>query len=152
MTTPSVNFGFLGAHDPALVTYAAEAEALFREHPRLCVANLRTLAEALAKHAAAYSGIYVVDREELGPLLGRLRDRGVIDPQVGALFRSLREAGNQAVHAGAPDRPARAYAHGEALKLLRLARELAVWFHRSFGQDPASSFPRPTRRQPPPST
>jgi type I restriction enzyme R subunit len=68
-------------------------------------------------------------------LLGRLRDRGIIDLQVASLFRTLREAGNEAVHAGSPDRPARAYTHGDALKLLRIARELAVWFHRSFGKD-----------------
>jgi type I restriction enzyme R subunit len=129
---PSVNFAFLAAHDAILVEYAAEAEGLFREHPRLCISTLRTLAEALAKHAAAYSAVYVAEREELGLLLGRLRDRGVIDGQIGAMFRALREAGNEAVHAGTPDRPARAFTHGDALKLLRLARELAVWFHKSF--------------------
>ena len=131
----SVNFAFLASHDAVLAEYAAEAEGVFREHPRLCVSNLRTLAEALAKHAAAYSGVYVVEREELGLLLGRLRDRGVIDAQMGAIFRTLREAGNEAVHAGTPDRPARPTTHGDALKLLRLARELSVWFHKSFGKD-----------------
>ncbi len=131
----SVNFAFLAAHDAVLDEYAAEAEGVFREHPRLCVSNLRTLAEALAKHAAAYAGVYVIEREELGLLLGRLRDRGVIDGQIGTIFRTLREAGNEAVHAGTPDRPARSFKHGDALKLLRLARELAVWFHRSFGDN-----------------
>jgi type I restriction enzyme R subunit len=136
MTGPaSVNFAFLAQHDPVLAEYAAEAEGVFRAHPRLCVANLRTLAEALAKHAAAYAGVYGVEREELGLLLGRLRDRGIVDVQVAAMFRALREAGNEAVHAGTPERPARAFSHGDALKLLRLARELAVWFHRSFGRD-----------------
>ncbi len=129
---PSVNFAFLAAHDAVLVDYAAEAEAVFRQHPRLCVANLRTLAEALAKHAAAYSGVFVTEREELGLLLGRLRDRNITDGQIGSIFRTLREAGNDAVHAGTPDRPPRAFTHGDALKLLRLARELAVWFHKSF--------------------
>jgi type I restriction enzyme R subunit len=129
----SVNFGFLASHDAVLVAYAAEAESVFREHPRLCVTNLRTLAEALAKHAAAYSGVYVGEREELGLVLGRLRDRGVVDAQIAAIFRALREAGNEAVHAATPGRPARATTHGDALRLLRLARELAVWFHKSFG-------------------
>ncbi len=127
MSGGSVNFGFLVVHDPLLAEYAAEAEAVFRAHPRLCVVNLRTLAEALARHAAAVSGVYVAEREELGLLLGRLRDRGVVDGQVAALFRALRESGNEAVHAQ------RTFSHGEALKLLRLARELAVWFHRAFG-------------------
>lgn len=136
MPAPSVNFGFLAVHDAVLVAYAAEAEAVFREHPRVCVANLRTLAEALAKHAAAYAGVFVAEREELGLLLGRLRDRSVIDPQIGAIFRALREAGNEAVHVGSPDRPARTFTHTEALKQLRFARELAVWFHKSF-KDPA---------------
>jgi hypothetical protein len=85
VTAPTVNFASLAAHDAVLVEYAAEAEGLFRGHPRLCVANLRTLAEALAKHAAAYAGIYVGEREELGLLLGRLRDRGVTDGQIGAI-------------------------------------------------------------------
>jgi hypothetical protein len=111
----SVNFAFLAAHDAVLDEYAAEAEGLFRAHPRLCVGNLRTLAEALAKHAAAYAGVYVAEREELGALLGRLRDRGVIDGQVGDLFRALREEGNQAVHTGTPDRPTRTFRHRDAL-------------------------------------
>jgi type I restriction enzyme R subunit len=136
MAASSVNFAFLTDHDPTLVQYAAEAEALFREQPRSCVASLRTLAEALARHAAACSGVYSAEREDLGLLLGRLRDRGVVDAQVAALFRTLREAGNDAVHAGVPGRPARAFSHGDALKLLRLARDLALWFHRSFGGDP----------------
>ena len=136
MTAPrSVNFAFLAQHDAVLDEYAADAEGVFRAHPRLCVTNLRTLAEALAKHTAAYSGVYAAEREDLGLLLARLRDGGVVDAQVAQIFRALREAGNEAVHAGGPERPVRAFGHGEALKLLRLARELAIWFHRSFGLD-----------------
>ena len=144
----SVNFAFLADHDAVLVHYAAEAEGLFRSHPRLCVVQLRTFAEALAKQAAAYGGVYLQDREDLALLLGRLRDRNLLDPQIFSLFRSLREAGNDAVHVSGPDRPARSYTHAEALKLLRIARELAVWFHRSFG---LSQFkPGPFVPPPPP--
>src|SRR5688572_21270544 len=133
MPPTSVNFAFLATHDALLVQYAAEAEGVFRAHPRLCVANLRTFTESLAKHAAAYSGLYPTPRDDLGGIVGRLRDHSVVDAQVGAMFRTLREAGNDAVHAGSPDRPPRPVTHTDALRLLRLARELAVWFHRAFG-------------------
>ncbi|HNC95503.1 MAG TPA: DEAD/DEAH box helicase family protein, partial [Myxococcota bacterium] len=148
----SVNFGFLAEHDGVLVHHAAQAEGLFRPNPRLCVVQLRTFAEALAKQSAAYAGVYLQDREELAFLLGRLRDRGILDAQIFALFRTLREAGNDAVHVSSPDRPARSFTHSEALKMLRIARELAVWFHRSFGvpQYKAGPFVPPPDPPPPP--
>ena len=56
--TASVNFAFLAPHDPALAELAAAAESLFSAHPRQCVATLRTLAEALARQTAAFTGLY----------------------------------------------------------------------------------------------
>jgi hypothetical protein len=43
-----------------------------------------------------------------------------------SLFHDLRNMGNAAVHEGKGE-------HGEALHQLRMARELTVWFQRSFG-------------------
>ena len=45
--------------------------------------------------------------------------------EVGDLFHQLRIAGNRATHAQAGD-------HAEALSTLKIARELGIWFHRTF--------------------
>jgi type I restriction enzyme R subunit len=42
------------------------------------------------------------------------------------LFHDLRRVGNEAVHQHRGD-------HGTALTALKVARQLAVWFHRTFG-------------------
>lgn len=132
MAAASVNFGFLAKHSHVLADDAARAERYFRDDPRTCVATLRTLAEGLAKHAAAYSGVFV-ERDELSSVLSRLRERGVFDAGIGQLFRTLRENGNDAVHAGTPGRPPRTFSHHDALQGLRMARDVAIWFHVAFG-------------------
>ena len=54
-----------------------------------------------------------------------------------------RRAGNDAVHESAGD-------HRTALFQLRMARKIAVWFHRTFGRDPnftSGSFVAPTPQE-----
>ena len=46
--------------------------------------------------------------------------------EVGDLFHQLRAAGNRATHAQSGD-------HAEALTTLKMARQLGIWFHRTFG-------------------
>jgi type I restriction enzyme R subunit len=56
------------------------------------------------------------------------------------LFHGIRKAGNAAVHEGKGTR-------SDALHQLRMSRQLAVWFHRAFGNDPGF---RPGPFLPPP--
>ncbi len=54
-----------------------------------------------------------------------------LDPQVRHLFHVLRMRGNEAAHD--IDAP---IGYREALDSLKIAREVALWFHRTFGNDP----------------
>jgi len=124
-TVMSPNFAFLTVHDPILVKYAAQAEKYIFEDPNTAPIKLRQFAEVLAQQAAAYSGIYSSSEESFVDLLDRLRTKGVLTQEVLQLFHGLRKAGNQANHAGAGSQ-------SDALYHLRMARTLAIWFHRSF--------------------
>ncbi|MER2559914.1 MAG: type I restriction-modification system endonuclease [Myxococcaceae bacterium] len=122
----SANFGFLQKHDPLLVSLGALAERYFADDPTTTVIKLRQFAETLARHTAANLGLPEVAREQQIDLLQRLRTARALTPEVHELFGAIRRAGNNAVHENVA-------AHREALHCLKLARELAIWFHRSFG-------------------
>ncbi|WP_437937427.1 type I restriction-modification system endonuclease [Sorangium sp. So ce341] len=138
--TPSPNFAFLGHHDPRLVVVGTQAERYFAEDPNTCLVKLRQFGELLAQRAAARLGLYLSPEESQASLLNRLRDRGALDATARQLFHDLRMAGNRAAHELQGD-------HREALHQLRMARELAVWFQRSFGNnrkfDPGPFVPPP---------
>lgn len=121
----STNFAFLVAHDALLDHLAALAERYFVEDPATCLVKLRQFGEVLAQRTAAKAGMYVSTEEKQVDLLARLRDAGVLTRELADLFHGLRKAGNAATHDLRGD-------HREALHQLRMARELAVWFHRVF--------------------
>jgi type I restriction enzyme R subunit len=123
-----VNFAFLGHHDPNLVLLGTQAEQLFAEDPASCLAKLRLFGERLAQQSAARLGLLGAKSEHQSDLLRRLSQRGAIDARTGQLFDELRRVGNLAAHENVGD-------HTEALRQLKLARELAVWFQRSFGNN-----------------
>lgn len=127
----SPSFAFLVEHDEVLVRHAALAERYLFDDPNSALLKLRQFGELLAQHAAAYAGITVEERASQHELLDRLRDRQLINAQVAQLFHGLRKAGNEAAHQHLGERR-------EALHQLQMARQLAVWFHKSFGGD--SSF------------
>ena len=129
MAVPSPNFIFLARHDPLLVRLPTFAEKHFGEDPNTCVIKLRQFSERLAQVAAARSGLGGGSTEAQIDLLNRLESHGVVPQQSAQLFAHIRRQGNDAVHRGAGD-------HQQALSLLKMAHQLAVWFHRSFG-DPA---------------
>lgn len=128
-TTPpdvvSPNFAFLAAHDSHLVRFAAQAERYFGEDPAIALIKLRLFAESLAQHAAAYSNVVVGERDGFIDVLNMLWDRGVLTPETSQLFHGIRKAGNRAVHEDVGTQR-------EALYQLKMARRLAVWFHKSF--------------------
>jgi type I restriction enzyme R subunit len=121
----SPNFGFLQVHDPLLVALGAKAERYFAEDPVTCLINLRQFGEVLARRAAASLGLYSSPEQSQLDLLSRLRDVGALNAQVRQLFHDLRRAGNAAAHETKGT-------HAEALHQLKMARELGIWFHRSF--------------------
>lgn len=124
----SPNFGFLSKYDDILVKHAALAERYVFDDANSALVKLRQFAELLAQHCAALTGIAVLDREPFLETLNKLWNLGVTGSQTSQLFHGLRKAGNDATHAHAGDRR-------EALHQLQMARQLAIWFHRSFGGD-----------------
>ncbi len=121
----SANFAFLVAHDRLLDHLGALAERYFAEDPSTCLLKLRQFGEVLAQRTAARAGLYSSTEESQLELLARLQDRGLLPREVSDLFHGLRKAGNAAAHDLQGD-------HREALYQLRMARQLGVWFHRTF--------------------
>ncbi|WP_437930172.1 type I restriction-modification system endonuclease [Sorangium sp. So ce291] len=136
----SPNFAFLAHHDPRLVVLGTQAERYFTEDPNTCLVVLRQFGEILAQRAAARLGLYTSPEDSQATLINRLRERGALDATTRQLFHDLRVAGNKATHELRGG-------HREALHQLKMARELAVWFQRSFGNnrkfDPGPFVPPP---------
>jgi type I restriction enzyme R subunit len=124
----SPNFAYLAYHDTRLVALATQAEEYFATDPPVAIAKLRLFAEVLAKRAAARVALLPEPNESQQALVDRLFDARVIGAVQRDIFHSLRRAGNAAVH---EDRGTAS----EALLHLRMARELAVWFQRTFGNN-----------------
>jgi type I restriction enzyme R subunit len=128
MRVPSPNFAFLQQHDPQLVRLATVAEAYFKEDPITCLMKLRQLGELLAQLTAANVGLYTDPAEPQLDLLRRLSSNNLIPGNVEPLFHELRKAGNDATHNLTGD-------HRTALSNLKYARQLGIWFHRTFASD-----------------
>ncbi|MBD1924244.1 type I restriction-modification system endonuclease [Microcoleus sp. FACHB-831] len=125
----SPNFAFLGEREPQLLRLGTLAEQYFVNDPVTCLMKLRQFGELLAQLVAANFGQYDPDAGESQiELLNRLRDKGYLPGRTNQLFHELRRAGNDANHALSGD-------HRTALSNLKYARELGIWFHRSFGRD-----------------
>ncbi|MBI1311309.1 type I restriction-modification system endonuclease [bacterium] len=137
----SVNFGFLSQHGSLLVQVAAQAERYVFTDPDVCLLKVRQLSELLAQQCAARIGMQVAAEDSQLRLIQRLYESRLFDSQIAQLFHSIRKAGNIAAHQ--PGQSTRS----DALQSLRLSRELAVWFNRSFG---AGDKTTPGRFIPPP--
>jgi type I restriction enzyme, R subunit len=79
----------------------------------------------LAQLVAARSGLFTDANEPQADLLRRLRVDGNYPRNVLDLFHQLRMAGNAATHRREGD-------HATALGCLKMARQLAIWFYRTF--------------------
>ncbi|HEY7552915.1 MAG TPA: type I restriction-modification system endonuclease [Hyphomicrobiaceae bacterium] len=125
----SANFAFLSVHDAQLVRLAALAERYFRDDPATAIFKLRQFAELLSKQIAARQGTYEGERETFEETLRRLAYERIIPKEVADLFHALRKAGNSAAHEVRGSHP-------DALAALKFARQLGVWFHRTYGKQP----------------
>ncbi len=123
------NFGFLGVHDAQLVTLGGFAERYFRDDPSTAIVKWRQFAELVAKMIAAHHAAYRDERETFEETLRRLSFERIIPKEVADVFHTLRKAGNVAVHEAKGS-------HANALTSLKLARQLGVWFHRTYGRQP----------------
>jgi type I restriction enzyme R subunit len=122
----SPNFGFLTNHDQALALVAIRAEQYFAADPVTTLMKLRQFGEIFAQQLAARTGIYTSAQEPQTELLSRLRREGAVPREVVDLLHDLRRAGNSATHGNSGD-------HSLAMAALKIARQLAVFFHRTFG-------------------
>jgi type I restriction enzyme, R subunit len=127
----SPNFAFLGVHDTQLVKIGTLAEKYFQDDPVTCLIKLRQFGELLAQLVAANVGLYTNLDESQLDLLNRLQSQNLLPGDARNLFHQLRKSGNDAVHNSQGS-------HGLALSHLKYARELGIWFHRTFSND--SSF------------
>jgi type I restriction enzyme R subunit len=123
----TANFGFLEAHDAKLVQLGGLAERYFRDDPSTCLFKLRQFAELIANLAAAHNALYVGERETFEDTLRRLGFERAIPRETADVFHQLRKLGNAAAHE-------QRGGHSEALTGLKLARQLGIWFHRTYGK------------------
>ena len=124
------NFGFLAQHSPLLAELGQTAERLYPFDPSSCVLKLRLLAESLTQEMAARLGIRLIQPTQ-AELLRAVDSQLNMDPQVRQMFNLLRHRGNAAAHQVQHD-----IGYREGLEALKVAREVAIWFHRTFGDQP----------------
>ncbi len=128
MNTPAIqsaNFGFLAKYDVQLVRLGALAERYFGDDPNTALIKLRQFGELLAQLTAAKAGLFTSPEEQQSDLLRRLKFERVVPSEVADLFHQVRIVGNKATHAHGGD-------HAQALTTLKIARQLGVWYYRTF--------------------
>ena len=126
---PTSNFSFLKSQDAQLAQLGALAERYFRDDPATSVFKLRQFAELLSKTIAARHALYLDERETFEEMLRRLSYDRIIPKEAADVFHALRKAGNRAAHETAGN-------HSDALLALKFARQLGIWFHRTYGKEP----------------
>jgi len=120
------NFDFLAASHSQLAKLGALAERYFAEDAPTALVKLRTFAEQIANEIAARNALLPDGRSPgFEPLLRSLQQRSILPRDVAELFHFLRKAGNDAAHEHRGSA-------GEALTALKLARQVAIWFHRTY--------------------
>lgn len=132
-TSDNGNFGFLSGHDPLLFRLCTSAERNYHDDPNTTVIKLRQFGEAIVKHLAAVFNIDAGSEQTQADLLKTLQVRRLIDRNVADLLHYLRKEGNAAAHQFQTTQ-------SQAKSALKIARELALWFHRSFGGVSAAGF------------
>ena len=130
----SANFQFLKEHAPVFLQLVSAAERAFSADPNTTLIKLRQFSEAMAQDLASRSGVKLDESTTQSDLLWKLNREMRLDPQIRDLFHTLRIEGNKATHQFHTQ-------HRGAMDGLKIARALAVWYHRSFGKQGASFKP-----------
>ena len=121
----SANFRHLRPDDAQLFRLGALAERCCLDDPNTALLKLRQLGEWLAQQTASRFALELRAEETQQVLLRRPEAEGCLDRQIAELLHVLRRKGNLANHQLQGD-------HATALKTLRIAWQLGVWFHRTF--------------------
>jgi type I restriction enzyme, R subunit len=129
MRTETGYFLFLKQHDIQLVRLGALAERYFHDDANTCLIKLRQFGELIAQVIAVRTGLFQTRDASQADLLRRLRFERLLPPEVAELFHEIRVLGNRATH-GSGGTPS------EALNALKYARQVGVWFHRTYGKEP----------------
>jgi Type III restriction enzyme, res subunit len=137
----SANFSFLAKRYPDLERIGALCERYFSDDPIVALITLRQFGELLAQIVAARSGLLTDPREQQNELLRRLRIEANYPPNVLDLFHQIRLDGNAATHRRDGD-------HARALACLKMARQLGIWFYRTFDDRGFKSGPFQPPRPP----
>lgn len=132
----SQNFGFLALHDAIFLQLAEGAERSFHADPNTTLIKLRQLAEALAQSLATRVGVEFDERTSQSDLLYQLNRAIGLDKTIRDLFHTLRIEGNRATHQFETS-------HRQAIEGLMIARNLAIWFHRSLSAKAEAFKPGP---------
>ena len=141
MQGSATNFGFLQTREPQLYRLGSLAERYFVDDPNTCHIKLRQLSELLCQLTAARFGIETSVGEAQVNLLRRLKLDRALPREVIELFHALRVSGNRAAHEHTGD-------HASALTSLKVARQLAIWFVRTFYDRGLSAGPFVPPRKP----
>ena len=128
------NFTHIAVYYKELFRLSSNAERYFPDDPNTSLIKLRQFGELLAQHVASRFGLYTAAEETQLELLRRLESNGDLEREVASLFHNLRQAGNAATHSLRRD-------HSTALNNLKVAWQLSLWFHRSFGEPHYRSGP-----------
>lgn len=136
MNTDSQNFAFLAEHNAIFLQLASSAERNFSADPNTTLVKVRQLGEALAQDIATRAGMAFDDRTTQIELLKQLSHESIISPETAEAFHLLRKLGNAATHKFQTH-------HREALDGLKLARNLCIWYHQSFGKNAKNFRPAP---------
>jgi type I restriction enzyme, R subunit len=137
----SANFNFLAKRYPDLERIGALCEHYFTTDPIVALITLRQFGELLAQMVAARSGLLTEAREQQADLLKRLRVEVNYPSNVLDLFHQIRVDGNAATHRREGD-------HARALACLKMARQLGIWFYRTFDDRNFKSGPFQPPRPP----
>ncbi|TXC70962.1 type I restriction-modification system endonuclease [Sphingomonas ginsenosidivorax] len=119
------NFAFLAAHSPQLSKLGQLAERYFASDPPAALVKLRQFAEITAKSVAARHALLPGQAVSFDDVLRTLRARSIMPREISDLFYHVKRTGNVAVHEDAGSA-------GDVLTSLKIAREIGVWFHRSY--------------------
>lgn len=130
----NTNFHHLQSYDEQLFRLGVLAERYFPEDPNTALLKLRQLGELLAQQTASRFGLGLRIEETQQVLLRRLEAEGCLDREIAELFHAVRRMGNLANHELQGD-------HATALKTMRMAWQLGVWFHRTFSDPGFRSGP-----------
>ncbi|MFO0624064.1 MAG: type I restriction-modification system endonuclease [Polyangiales bacterium] len=137
MKPASENFGFLANHLPKLEGVAANAERDWSRDPVGSLIRLRLFTELLARQCAVKLRVSVGQQQNFNDVVAEL-ERARMPREPIELMHAVRRRGNEAAHraSGSPD---------DALALLRITHQLAVWYFRTFHD---SAFGAPAFKTP----